>query len=72
MSSTMPQATNIISNDDSMQAEALGTACFGFHYWHYQYIVDSIRLDDTVQEKMQEIFDETYSMKTTHSSFIET
>ena len=23
----MPQATNIISNDDSMQAEALGTAC---------------------------------------------
>ena len=23
----MPQATNLISNDDSMQAEALGTAC---------------------------------------------
>ena len=26
-SSTMPQSTNLISNDDSMQAEALGTAC---------------------------------------------
>ena len=26
-SSTMPQATNLISIDDSMQAEALGSAC---------------------------------------------
>ena len=25
--STMPQATNLISIDDSMQAEALGSAC---------------------------------------------
>ena len=27
MSSTMPQATNLISIDDSMQAEAFGSAC---------------------------------------------
>ena len=27
-SSTMPQATNLISIDDSMQAEALGSACW--------------------------------------------
>ena len=75
-SSTMPQATNLISIDDSMQAEELASACLVAIIGTTNILL--IVLDRTIQGGgggggRQEIFviDETYSMKTMHSSFIE-
>ena len=69
----MPQATNLISIDDSMQAEALGSACLVVIIGTINILL--IVLDRTIQNrgKRQEIFviDETYSMIMTHSSIIE-
>ena len=69
----MPQATNLISIDDSMQVEALGSACLVAIIGTINILL--IVLDRTIQNrgKRQEIFviDETYSMIMMHSSIIE-
>ena len=47
--STMPQATNLISIDDSMQAEALGSACLVANIGTINKLL--IVLDRTIQNR---------------------